>query len=183
MLNTGADAVRDIAGNVADQPGQRAVRRRRAVAGHRTSSSAAPSFVTNPTATQGTRENPYPTIGAAMTAAAAGDVVAVLPGVYTEQVTLKQFVRLLSAAPSSTDSTVFTTSTGDALSTIIRAPFVAAAPAGTYITVIGDRLESFAGLSDRDRRLHDRQPAGRRPGDRLDQPERGRRRRSRIPTS
>ena len=32
----------------------------------------------------GTRENPYPTIGAAMTAATAGDVIAVLPGVYTE---------------------------------------------------------------------------------------------------
>ena len=65
-----------------------------------------------------------------MTAAGAGDVVAVLPGVYTEQVTLKQFVRLLSADPSSTDQTVFTTSTGDALATIIRAPFVATAPAG-----------------------------------------------------
>ena len=39
-----------------------------------------------------------------MTAATAGDVVAVLPGVYTENVTLKQFVRLLSAAASSTDT-------------------------------------------------------------------------------
>ena len=34
-------------------------------------------------------------------------------------------MRLYSAAPSSTDSTVFTTSTGDPLSTIIRAPFAA----------------------------------------------------------
>ena len=112
----------------------------------------------------GTRENPYPTISAAMTAAVAGDVVAVLPGVYKEQVTMKQFVRLLSAAPSSTDSTVFTTSTGDALSTIIRAPFEVAAPAGTYATITAYGLESFSGLCDRDRRLHDRQPADRRPG-------------------
>jgi large repetitive protein len=73
--------------------------------------------------------------------------VAVLPGVYQEQVTMKQFVRLLSADSSSTDSTVFNTNTGDALSTIIRAPFVAAAPAGTYATITANGLESFNGLS------------------------------------
>jgi large repetitive protein len=73
-------------------------------------------------------------------------VVAVLPGVYTEQVTLKSFVRLLSADPSSTDSTVFTTSTGDALDTIIRAPFEASAPTGTYATITGTNVESLGGL-------------------------------------
>src|SRR5262249_36964722 len=85
---------------------------------------------------------PFGTISAAMQAAAAGDVVAVLPGVYSETVTLKQLVRLLSADPSSTDSTVFTTSTGDALSTIIRAPFGSSATA----TVTATGLQSFAGL-------------------------------------
>ncbi len=93
-------------------------------------------------------ENPYPTIGAAITAASAGDVVAVLPGVYTEQVTMKQFVRLYSADPSSTDSTVFATSDGDAASDYHpRIPFEAGAPRGTYATVSATGLESFTGLS------------------------------------
>ncbi|MFI5457180.1 MAG: Ig-like domain-containing protein [Isosphaerales bacterium] len=106
-----------------------------------------PQYVSNPLALIGSRENPYPTISKAITAATPGDVVAVLPGVYTEQVTLKQFVRVLSADPSSTDGTVFTTSTGDALSTIIRAPFQATAPVGTYATVSATGLESFAQLA------------------------------------
>ncbi len=145
LLSTGPDAVRDIAGNVATPAASQqfivdvpALQQNFFVGG--------PQYITNPTAVIGTRENPYPTIGAAMTAAAAGDVVAVLPGVYTEQVTMKQFVRLLSADPTSTDSTVFTTSTGDALSTIIRAPFVATAPAGLYATVSATNVESFSGL-------------------------------------
>ena len=53
---------------------------------------------------------------------------------------MKQFVRLLSAAPSSTDSTVFTTSTGDALSTIIRAPFEATRSGGHLRHDHGDRI-------------------------------------------
>ena len=117
------------------------------------------TYVTNPAAPIGDRTNPYPTISAAMTAATAGDVVAVLPGVYTEQVTLKQFVKLYSAAASSTDTTVFTTSTGDALSTIIRAPFVASAPSGTYTTVTATNLAELRHLHDRDRGLLDRQSA------------------------
>jgi hypothetical protein len=142
LLNTGADAVRDIAGNTLANPvsSQFAIdipslAKNLYVGG--------PSFVTNSGAAQGSRENPYPTIGAALTAAAAGDVVAVLPGVYTENVTLKQFVRLLSASPSSDDSTVFTTSTGDPLSTIIRNPF----GGSNDVTVTDKGLESFAGLS------------------------------------
>jgi hypothetical protein len=145
LLSTGADPVRDIAGNsptaateqfVLDVP---ALAQNKFVGG--------PSFVTDKTAALGSRENPYPTISAAMKAAVPGDVVAVLPGVYTEQVTMKQFVRLLSAAPTSTDQTVFLTNTGDALSTIIRAPFVATAPAGQYPTVSASQLQSFSGLS------------------------------------
>src|SRR5262249_37440633 len=53
----------------------------------------------------------------------------------------------ISVDPSSTDSTVFTTSTGDAHATIIRAPFSASAPAGNYITVSANGLQSFVGLS------------------------------------
>ena len=104
----------------------------------------AASYVTDSTATIGTRENPYPTIGAAMTAASAGSVVAVLPGVYTEIVTMKQFVRLLSVSASSTDSSVFTTNTGDPLSTVIRAP--ASNNLTGIPTVSATNLQSFVGL-------------------------------------
>ena len=142
LLNTGTDAVRDIAGNLLANPVTE------------TFAVFVPSLATNlfveaganATTATGTRENPYATIGAAMTAATAGDVIAVLPGVYQEQVTMKPFVRLLSAATSSTDGTVFTTSTGDALSTVIRAPFEASAPAGTYATITASGVQSFAGL-------------------------------------
>jgi large repetitive protein len=144
LLNTGTDAVRDIAGNVPASP----VTETFAVdiPSLQQNLFVEEGFATSTTATEGTRENPYSTIGAAMTAATAGDVIAVLPGVYTEQVTMKNFVRLLSAASSSTDSTVFTTSTGDALSTIIRAPYEATAPSGTYTTVTASGIESLPGL-------------------------------------
>ena len=96
-----------------------------------------------------------------MTAATAGDVVAVLPGrLHREQVTLKQFVRLYSAAPSSTDSTVFTTSTGDAaLDDHPRS--VRGDGTGGHLRHGHRQRTSRAssGLDDRDRRLHDRQPA------------------------
>src|SRR5262249_17351667 len=51
------------------------------------------------------------------------------------------------ADPSSTDSTVFVSSTGDAHQTIIRAPYSATAPAGNYITVSASGLQSFTGLA------------------------------------
>ncbi len=142
LLNTGADAVRDVAGNTLASP----VSEQFAIAIPslaKTLFVGANSYVTDTGAAEGSRENPYPTIGSALTAATAGDVVAVLPGVYTENVTLKQFVRLLSADPSSTDSTVFTTSTGDPLSTIIRNPF----GGSNDITVLDNGLQSFSGLS------------------------------------
>ncbi len=84
---------------------------------------------------------------------------------------MKQFVRLLSAATSSTDSTVFTTSTGDALSTIIRAPFVGKRSGGNLCHDHGVRSRELLRPDHRDRRLHDRQPARHRPGERHDQPE------------
>ncbi len=118
LENTGAGAIRDIAGNVLASPVTE------------TFAVAVPSLAQNlfveagadASTANGTVEDPYATIGAAMAVATAGDVIAVLPGVYTEQVTMKPFVRLLSASTSSTDSTVFTTSTGNAFETIIRAP-------------------------------------------------------------
>jgi hypothetical protein len=142
LLNTGADSVRDIAGNTLANP----VNLQFAVD---VPSLAQNLFVGPATSTKptGTRENPYPTIGAAMSVAVPGDVIAVLPGVYTEQVTLKPLVKLYSASPDSTDSTVFTTSTGNALDTIIRAPFVATPPAGLYPTVTATGVQSFGSLS------------------------------------
>src|SRR5262249_761234 len=139
LLNTGADAARDIAGNVVGtQASDEFIVDVPSLAKNLFVGPA--QDVTNPNATVGDRTNPYPTISAAMAAAVPGDVVAVLPGVYTEQVTLKQFVRLYSASLSSTDSTSFTTSTGDALSTVIRAP--ATASTGTpYPTVIATGLQ------------------------------------------
>ncbi len=96
---------------------------------------------TTPTATPGTRANPYPTITAGMNAANPGDIVAVLPGVYTENVTLKSLVRLLSADNSSTDSHFVP---GLALQTVIRAPANNGAPT---TTVTGTNLYSIPALS------------------------------------
>ncbi len=141
VLNTGTDGVRDIAGNLLAAPvtDQFVVD----VPSLAENLFVEAGFPSTTGAGEGSREDPFPTISAAMTAAVPGDVVAVLPGVYNEQVNLKQFVRLLSADPSSTDSTVFLTSTGDALSTIIRAPFGGTANA----TLVATNLESFTGLS------------------------------------
>ncbi len=146
LLNTGADAVRDIAGNTLATPASvqfvvdvPALQKNLFV--------GATSYVTNPNAPLGDRTNPYPTIGAGIAAAVPGDVVAVLPGVYTEQVTLKPLIKLYSADPSSTDATVFTTSTGSALATVIRAPFENPVPAGVYATISATDVQSFGSLS------------------------------------
>ncbi len=92
--------------------------------------------VTDPTAAQGSRANPYSTIMAGMGASGIGDTVAVLPGVYTESVTLKSLVKLLSADPNSSDGRYLP---GAALNTIIRRP---SAPA-TSMTVTGTDLISL----------------------------------------
>ncbi len=100
------------------------------------------SFITNATAAQGTRENPYPTIMDGITAAKIGDIVAVLPGVYTDPtnptIVLKSLVRVLSASPSSTDASWIP---GSAIQTIIRPP---QAPQGTAsIAVLANNLISI----------------------------------------
>jgi hypothetical protein len=142
LLNSGANPVRDIAGNTLANP----VSIQFAVDVPSLSKNLFVGPNTNTTPT-GTRLNPYPTIGAAMSVAIPGDVIAVLPGVYTEQVTLKPLVKLYSASLNSTDATVFTTSTGSALNTVIRAPFVSTLPAGLYPTVKAIGVQSFGSLS------------------------------------
>jgi hypothetical protein len=107
---------------------------------------ATATYQTDPTATQGTRANPFPTIKAALAVALPGDTIAVLPGVYTEQVTLKQFVKVESAAVTSTDTNLVF---GNALNTVIRAPadpnlFATNPPA--YPTVLASGLNSGAGV-------------------------------------
>ena len=84
---------------------------------------------------------------------------------------------------ASTDSTVFTTSTGDALSTIIRAPFVGSPPGGNLRHDHRVRAPELHRPDHRDRRLHDRQPAGRRPGHRHRSTPIRRRQHHRTPTS
>ncbi|MDR3634850.1 MAG: Ig-like domain-containing protein [Isosphaeraceae bacterium] len=95
------------------------------------------------TATLGSRENPYPTIQAGINAAVAGDIVAVLPGVYNQQITLKSLVRVLSADPSSTDTNLVA---GDALQTIIRQPAPTSSTAAVNATVTATNLFSAPGL-------------------------------------
>jgi large repetitive protein len=96
------------------------------------------SDVTNPAATIGDITNPFPTIGAAIAAASTGDVVAVLPGVYTESITLKSLVTVESASLASTDASILP---GDPLQTIIRAPGTAFGTPTT--TVTGTNLQSI----------------------------------------
>ncbi|HEY2157897.1 MAG TPA: Ig-like domain-containing protein, partial [Isosphaeraceae bacterium] len=94
--------------------------------------------ITDPAQKQGTIENPFPTIAKGLAAALVGDAVGVLPGVYTEVVTLKSLVTLESASLASTDTSL---QPGDPLSTIIRAPL----SFNPTTTVIGTNLASAAG--------------------------------------
>ncbi len=96
------------------------------------------SDITDPTLPAGDRANPFPTITAALAAASVGERIEVLPGVYTENVTLLPFVSIVSAATSSTDTTYVP---GNALSTIIRAPAVSSAT--TNVTVFANNLSAF----------------------------------------
>jgi large repetitive protein len=81
----------------------------------------------------GTRENPFPTIAAAMTAALIGDDVLVLPGTYEENVTVKTGVRLLSAGLGSTD-TSFTS--GSPYQTLIYGQPTLGTKGGNITTVL-----------------------------------------------
>ena len=134
ITGTGADGIRDIAGNLlgSDLTTVFAVYNPAAVNGVFVGA----SYATDATAALGTRANPYATINDAITAAAVGDRIEVLPGVYSENVVMRQLVSLASASPLSTDSTFFP---GDALQTIIRAPYAdSALPA-----VAASNLTSF----------------------------------------
>ncbi len=96
----------------------------------------------------GSRNNAFRTIQAAINAAGIGDIVAVLPPDgslagppprdYRESITLKSQVRVLSADPSSTDSNFVM---GNALNTVIRAP-----DGQSPVTVLGNNLFSAPGL-------------------------------------
>ncbi|SIO62070.1 Subtilase family protein [Singulisphaera sp. GP187] len=102
------------------------------------------NYVTNPGATPGSRENPFATITLGMAAAVQGDVVAVLPGIYTENVTLKSLVRLVSANTTSTNTALFD---GNPLTTIIRAPAAGRVTGATNTTVTAVGLFSVPGLN------------------------------------
>ncbi len=99
--------------------------------------------VTDPTASAGTRNNPFPTIGQAMAQSTVGTIVAVLPGVYTENVTLKPFVQLWSVAAIATDSNMVP---GNAQQTVIRAPASGLLGTGNNVTVTGTNIPFIGGV-------------------------------------
>lgn len=100
------------------------------------------------TTQDGRRGTPYHTIQAAIDAAPIGSVVAVLPPSgnapgtaprdYTESLVMKSYIRLVSADPTSTDSSWIK---GDALNTVIRA-----ASGANPVTIRGTNLYSGLGL-------------------------------------
>ena len=102
-----------------------------------------------------------------------GDRLEILPGVYTENITLLPFVSLASADVTSTDSNFVP---GNALDTIIRAPAVAT---DTSATSRSRRTTcvAFVNPTDRtrvparDQRPDDRLAARRRPGPGNHQPQ------------
>ena len=100
-------------------------------------------YFSDPTAALGSRANPYPTITAALKAAHVGDVVGVLQGVYTEQLTLRPFVKIIGAAPASTDSKFVV---GSAQQTVIRAPFLGFGTPAPYATITATNLPTIPGV-------------------------------------
>ena len=102
------------------------------------------SFVTNPAAAAGSRTNPFPTIKQGLASASVGDVVGVLPGVYTEVVALKPYVRLISADPSSNDTNFVA---GNAQQTVIRAPARSLTSTATLTTVSATNIKSIPGIN------------------------------------
>ncbi|AMV39418.1 Ig-like domain-containing protein [Planctomyces sp. SH-PL62] len=133
ILGTGANGIRDIAGNLpgADLTIQFAVYSPSTA--HSVFVGAA--FATDPSATLGSRANPYSTIADAVSAAGFGDRVAVLPGIYYESVVMRNQISLVSASSSSTDASLVP---GNALKTIIRP-----AAAANAISVTATGLTAF----------------------------------------
>lgn len=140
LIGTGSNGIRDIAGNLVgvDLTSNFAVNV--PTLSHIIYVGASSSYAFDPSAASGSRANPFSTINAGLAAAGVGDYVAVLPGVYREQVVLKQFVHLVSASTSSTDSNLID---GTALYTVIRAPD---SFAGDAVSVIANNLASYNGL-------------------------------------
>ena len=112
LKGTGANPIRDIAGNPLDGAGT-------GTGGSDFTNSPftvfspansrliyvdGTNFPLDPTATQGTRFNAFTTITAGIAAAQTGDTILVLPGTYRENIVLKAQTKLISADPSSTDS-------------------------------------------------------------------------------
>lgn len=88
----------------------------------------------------GRRNAPYPTVNAAIAAAGIGDIVAVLPGTYSEAVALRSYIRVFSADPTSSDS-IF--NPGQALQTVLLAP---SGVTGQSIVVNGSNILSLPNL-------------------------------------
>ncbi|MDB5349012.1 MAG: hypothetical protein JWN86_259 [Planctomycetota bacterium] len=154
LIGTGATAVTDVAGNALDGEGNTFPTGDGTPGGNFNldfivfnPAAAKIRFVgktvTSPTATLGSRAKPYATITLAMADAQPGDTVAVLPGVYTETVTLRSLVHLVSADNTSTDASLVH---GNALQTIIRAPAPANGTAATT-TIQGDNLTSISAFT------------------------------------
>jgi len=102
------------------------------------------SYGNSTSAARGARQNPYSTIAAAITASAAGDVIAVLPGYYTENIVLKPFTRLVAASLASTDSALVLNT--NPLATGIRAP-ASFSTTAENVTVSASNLATIAGVS------------------------------------
>ncbi|WP_165073598.1 hypothetical protein [Paludisphaera rhizosphaerae] len=134
LLGTGSNGIRDIAGNL---PANGDVVSTFAVYSPSTAHLVyvGAAYATDTTATLGSRANPYDTISAAVTAAAFGDRVAVLPGVYAETVTMRNQISVVSAGVASTDSSLIA---GNPLTTIIRP-----AAAANSTSVIASGLTAF----------------------------------------
>ena len=102
------------------------------------------TFTTNTSAALGSRANPYSTIASALAKASPGEIVAVLPGVYTESIALRPYVRLLSADPTSTNTNFVN---GNARATIIRAPAITTNNTTPNITVSAINVPLIAGAT------------------------------------
>lgn len=133
ILGTGDDGVRDIAGNLlgADLTSVFAVYSPATASGNFVGA----GYATDPTAALGSRANPYATIADAVGAAAFGDTVYVLPGIYTETVVMRNQVSLVSAGVASTATSIVR---GNALQTIIRPAF-----AGSIVSVYANGLTAY----------------------------------------
>jgi len=150
LKGTGANPIRDIAGNALDGAGT-------GVPGsgdftNQPFTVFAPGnarliYVSNsntalPASNDGSRANPYESIAAGMAVAQTGDDVLVLPGTYRELVQLKGQVRLLSADPTSTDASFLP---GNPLATIIYGNTSASS---TFNTTLGETVVGATNLTN-----------------------------------